>query len=56
MLSWLLYLPPAFHVLNQVVTEPSWQGCKKLNRVFEKDSQAATVTVKQINRPCHSLL
>lgn len=47
-------LPPAFHVLNRVVTEPSLQGCKKLNRFFEKDSQAATLTVKQTNRPCHS--
>lgn len=47
-------LPPAFHVLNRVVTEPSLQGCKKLNRFLEKDSQAATVIVKQTNRPCHT--
>ena len=40
-------------MLNRVVTEPSLQGCK-LNRFFEKDSQAATLTVKQTNRPCHS--
>ena len=47
-------LPPAFHVLNRVVTEPSLQGCKKLNRFLEKDSQAATVIVKQTDRPCHT--